>query len=239
METRQLSVIIPAYNEQNYIEGTVREVAAALRERQIEFEVLVVNDGSRDATADIVRSLNLDFPQVRLWEQPENRGKGEAVKEGIRLARYPLCLFMDADNATRISEWGAFEARFQEGYPCVIASRHLRESVIVKPQPWTRRFLGTGYRILCRFLFGIRVSDFNCGFKAYETELARKIFPQVTMRDWTFDVEVFIRLKRLGVRFAEVPVRWTDRKPQDSSIKPWQTAWRSLISLCRLKKAYH
>jgi len=235
---KELSVIIPVYNEEHYIEKTAREVHAFLTALNYEFEVLLVNDGSTDKTTEIIERLSHELDHFHILDQGQNRGKGEAVQEGIRHAKYSLCLFMDADNATKIEAWPKFEKFFEQGFPVVIASRHLKESRIVKPQPWIRRFLGTGYRILCRLLFGIRVSDFNCGFKAYETDLAREIYSKTQMKDWTFDVEVLCMLRDKDCKIAEVPVQWTDRKPEDSSIKPVQTAFKTLKSIITLKRRF-
>lgn len=234
---KELSVVVPAYNEEKAIEETLRETADYLSKKGYAFEILVVNDGSTDRTPQIVRDLAKPHPQIRLIEQPKNMGKGDAVKEGIRHARYPVTLFMDADNATSIREWDKFEAQFQNGAKVVIASRHLRGSNIVHPQPWIRRFLGGGYRTICRMLFGLTASDFNCGFKAYETPIAKTVYSEVQMRDWAFDTEVFCLLKRQGVDAAEVPVRW-EHKEKVSNLKPVGTAFKTLKSLFALKQRY-
>jgi hypothetical protein len=146
-------------------------------------------------------------------------------------------LFMDADNATKIEAWDEFETRFREGFPAVIASRHLPDSQILFPQPWLRRFLGAGYRVLCRGLFDIHASDFNCGFKAYETPLAKKIYSQNRRVDWTFDIEVFCRMKKQAVRFAEVPVRWAHQEKR-AAFAPFQTVWKTFRSLWLLKRDF-
>ena len=173
---KKLSIVIPAYNEEEHIAATLTEVAGCLRKKGYEFEILVIDDGSKDQTARIVLSLDRQFPEIRLVHRALNLGKGETVKEGIRYARYPYCLFMDADNSTSIVEWEKFEKFFEKGARAVIASRHLKESDVVYPQPWVWRFLGSGYRGLCRVAFGLRQSDLNCGFKAYETELAKSVY---------------------------------------------------------------
>lgn len=235
-----LSVVIPAYNEEERVEETVVEVAEYLAAAGVDFEVLVINDGSTDATSEKARRAAARFPQVRLVDRAENLGKGRTVREGIRLASRPYCLFMDADNATSISEWPRFEEAFEKGFRVVVASRHLPESRILHPQPLTRRVLGTGYRWLARRLFGLRCSDFNCGFKAYETALAQEVYSRLTREDWTFDVETFCLLKRMEVPFAEVPVRWSHRdKASAASLwGPFRAAFGSLRSLLKLKTLY-
>lgn len=234
---KQLSVVMPAYNEADYIGHTLEETAAFLERGGYEYEVLVINDGSRDATARVVAGCAAQYPKIRLIDLPANRGKGEAVKRGVAEATYPVVLFMDADNSTSIAEWDRFQPVFESGAACVIASRHLPGSRIETPQPWMRRFLGSGYRALCRGLFGLTVSDINCGFKAYQTDLAKRIFPRLTMNDWTFDVELLCLLKTERARVVELPVRW-QHYGKASHLPPWRTALRTLNSLARLKKRF-
>ncbi|MGH7197516.1 MAG: glycosyltransferase [Candidatus Omnitrophota bacterium] len=237
---KELSVIIPAFNEEGKIAETLGQVVDYLSTHGYLYEILVVNDGSRDATAERAKDMARKHPAIRLIDRRENFGKGRTVKEGIAEAKFPYCLMMDADNSTRISEWGQFEKKFDEGFKVVIASRHLHGSRIGTPQPWARRFLGTGYRILCQALFGLRCSDFNCGFKAYETPIAKDVYAETRMRDWTFDVEVSCLLKKRGITFAEVPVRWwhEQKASEASAWAPVRTAWKTLGSVCELKKTY-
>jgi dolichyl-phosphate beta-glucosyltransferase len=230
-----LSVIIPSFNEEAALAATVGEVVSSLRGRGHLFELIVVNDASRDHTADILTRLVAEHPEVRRIDFASNRGKGRAVAEGIRCATLPRCLFMDADNSTTIAEWPKFEEQFAAGFRAVVATRRLRGARIVVPQPLARRLLGGGYRVLCRWLFGLPLSDFNCGFKAYDTEMARVIYAQTTMTDWTFDVEVFCLLRRAGVDVAEVPVRW-EHRDKTSHSAPLLTALRTLRSLVRLHR---
>lgn len=234
---KELSVIIPAFNESERISGTLGEVADYLDRRGYRYEIIVVNDGSSDETAERVRAAALEHPAIRLIDRRENFGKGRTVKEGIAEARYLYCLMMDADNSTSISEWEKFERRFDEGHRVVIASRHLEGSRIAHPQPWARRVLGAGYRVLCRALFGLECSDFNCGFKAYETPIAQEAYEATRMTDWTFDVEVFCLLKERGIAFAEVPVRWTHEQKMHESSRwaPFRTAFKTLASLRALR----
>ena len=144
---------------------------------------------------------------------------------------------MDADYSTSIEEWEKFEPKFQNGARAIIASRHLPGSEIISPQPWVRRILGRGYRFLCRRWFNISVSDFNCGFKAYETSMAKAIYERTTMRDWTFDLEIFCLLKERGVPVHEVPVKWRHGEKK-SQIRPFKTAFKTLVSLLKLKQKY-
>ena len=237
---KELSVIIPAFNEEGKIAETLDQVAGYLDERGYLYEVIVVNDGSGDATAERVKAAAQKHPAIRLIDRRENFGKGRTVKEGIAEARYAYCLMMDADNSTSIREWDAFEKRFNEGHRVVIASRHLPDSRILHPQPWLRRTLGSGYRIFCRAWFGLKCSDFNCGFKAYETAVAKDVYDETRMRDWTFDVEVFCLLKKRGISFAEAPVAWS-HEPKASEASWWapiRTAFRTSTGILALMRSF-
>ncbi len=237
---KRLSVIMPAYNEEDRIEATLVEIAEYLKGRNYEFEIVVLNDGSKDTTVLKVKALITKYPQIKLVDRRENLGKGRTVREGMEHAKYPICLFIDADNSTSIREWPAFEGYFDKGFKVVIASRHIPGSKIVYPQPFMRRFLGTGYRVVCRRLFGLRCSDFNCGFKAYETHIAKEVYRNVVMHDWTFDVEAFCLLKQRGIPFAEVPVTWThcQKESETRFWSPIRTAFRTLNSIFQLKQRF-
>ena len=234
---KELSVVIPAYNEEEQIESTVESVTAYFRRKGYKFELLIVNDGSTDSTLERVRGLEKRLPEVRVVDLGKNYGKGYAVKEGMAHTHFAYSLFMDADNATSIREWDKFETFLESGARAVIASRRLPASKIVHAQPMVRRLLGGGYRNLSRSLFGLDVSDLNCGFKAYETALAKKIYSQVRLLDWAFDTEVFCLLKKEGVQIDEVPVTWEHREKK-SNLAPFRAGFLTLGSLWRLKRSY-
>lgn len=234
---KELSVIIPAFNEEQRLEDTVEQVVYYFRGKKYTFEVLIVNDGSTDSTLERARGLETRLPEVHVIDLGANLGKGQAVKEGILHAHHALSLFMDADNATSVREWDKFEPFFEAGARAVVASRRLPASRIVHPQPLVRRTLGGAYRGLCKGLFGLGVSDLNCGFKAYETALAKKVYKDVQVLDWAFDAEVFCLLKREGVRVEEVPVSWEHRE-KASNLAPLKAGFETLGSIWRLKKKY-
>lgn len=233
---RELSVIIPMYNEALKIQQTIATTAKVLLEKGYLFEILVINDGSKDESPGRAGQMSLQYPQVRVFNNQINLGKGKAVKEGMVYAKYATVLFMDADNSTSMGEWDKFEQEFENGARVVIASRHLPESRILRPQPWARRVFGAGYRWLCRQWFGVTVSDINCGFKAFETALAKEVFAAVEMNDWTFDLEVLCRLKQMDVEVREVPVAWT-HEDKFSHAKLFPTIRKTLRSLLKIRKA--
>jgi len=234
---KELSVILPVYNEAQRLKGTLLEILDYLRLKRYRFEILIVDDGSTDATVSIASLLEKDNPEIQLIRRAKNSGKGQAVKEGIEKAGYSYCLFMDADNSTSIREWDQFENFFEKGYQVVIGSRHLPGSRVVYPQPWPRRFLGTGYRFLCRHLLDLRLSDINCGFKAYETSLAKSIYARVQARDWTFDAEVFCLLRDDRIPSAEVPIHWEHREKK-AKAPAAKTVWDTFRNLLDIRGRY-
>lgn len=231
---KELSVIIPAYNEEERIGETLADISSFLSLAGYEYEIIVVNDGSRDRTASVVSRASASNARIRLISKTENQGKGRAVQEGAKHAVYATSLFMDADNSTSIREWDRFAKEFNAGAQAVIGTRHLPASKIVHPQPFLRRFLGSGYRLLCRFLFGIRVSDTNCGFKAYDTAVSKKIYSRLCMTDWTYDIEAICYLKNEHVEIHEVPVTWRHCE-KASHLHPIHTACRTLASIFKLR----
>lgn len=229
-----ISIVIPAYNEEATIGRTLLEVCDYLRKQKLDFEILVMNDGSTDQTSKRAGEILSGRPEIELIDCPINRGKGAVIKEGVELVRKNYFLFMDADNSTSITEIKKFIPFLERGTPSVIGSRYLKTSRIIYPQPWPRRILGGGYRLLSRLLFGLNLSDFNCGFKAYRTDVVKPIFRQMRMKDWTFDIELLYLFRKAHIPIQEVPVDWS-HVGKKSHQKIFETALRSFINLLYLR----
>lgn len=238
------SVIIPAYNEEMTLRTVVTAVHAYLKKNFQNFEIIVVDDGSKDETERIGRNLPAEFPEVSYLRQPENRGKGAAVQRGILRANGKIILFMDADASTEIQEWERLAPAFREGHEVVIGSRYLAESTIAIRQPPLRVMIGRIGNVLTRFTLIEDVMDTQCGFKAFTYEASRHIFPrQKTMR-WAFDMEILAIAKHLGYPIKEVAVTWQDATLRKSNIRAARDAMRTLRDLLRIKlnlwaKRYH
>lgn len=229
-----ISIVIPAFNEEATIGQTLLEVYDYLCNQKLDFEILVMNDGSTDQTSKRVSKLLSSRPEIKLIDDPINRGKGAVIKESMGLVRNNYFLFMDADNSTAITEIKKFVPFLERGVPVVIGSRYLKTSRIIYPQPWSRQVLGGGYRLLSRFLFGLHLSDFNCGFKAYRTDVAKPIFQQMRMKDWTFDIELLYLFSKAHIQIQEVPVDWSHVEKK-SHRKIVGTALRSFMNLLYLR----
>ena len=201
----QWTLVIPAYNEEARLGQTLQTVLAYVQEQQLTAEILVVNDGSTDGTAALVRE---QFPQVRLEENPGNRGKGYSVRAGMLSARGEWVLFSDADLSTPIEELPKFEKALRDGADVVIGSRVLRGSVLEVRQPWWRELSGRTFNLLVRFFSALPYHDTQCGFKAYQRAAAQQIAQAQKLTGWAFDVEQLALAKKMGLRVTEVPVRW-------------------------------
>ncbi len=209
-----LSVIIPAYNEQGRLPSSLERIAAHLkREPGRPAEILVVNDGSSDATADVARQLagKLEAPHlsIRVLENPGNRGKGYSVRHGMLSAQYDWLLFTDADLSAPIEELDKLARAVVNGdVDVAIGSRALDRSLIGVHQPPFRETMGRVFNLAVRLTTGLPFSDTQCGFKLFRREAAQKIFSRQLVERFGFDVEVLFLAKKFGFRVEEVAVRW-------------------------------
>jgi glycosyltransferase involved in cell wall biosynthesis len=202
------SIVIPAFNESARIPATLESVVSCIRAQGWAAEVIVVNDGSRDATGAIVREFATNAPEVRLIENPGNRGKGYSVRSGILQALGEVVMFTDSDLSAPIEEAERLFAAIEQGADIAIGSRWLESGRQTHRQPLYRQFFGRCFNAVTRGVMGLRFADTQCGFKAFTREAAQTIFQLQTIERWGFDPEIlFIALKR-GYRVVEVPVSW-------------------------------
>ena len=207
----RLSVIVPAFNEATRLPATLEEACAWLDTHVAgDYELLVVDDGSTDATADVVRAWTEKNPHIRLIEQPQNRGKGAAVRRGMLEAVGDVRLFMDADHSTHVGEVEKVFAALQDDADVVIASRRHPESDIEVHQSWLREHMGQGFNLIMRSIVGLPMQDTQCGFKAFTAEAAARIFAEARLDGFSFDVEIIYLAHHLGYAIAEIPVRWVN-----------------------------
>jgi len=204
-------VVIPAYDEANRLPRYLREVVAYFDGRDEPYEVLVVDDGSRDDTAERVRELAAEHPAVALVSLPKNRGKGAAVRTGMLQARGALRLMADADGATSILEVKRLEAAVQGGADLAVASRALADPSVVVRARHHRRLSGRVFIAITRALGVRQVVDTQCGFKLFRGGAADALFGALRTDGFGFDVELILRAEHRGYRIAEVPVNWTDQ----------------------------
>jgi glycosyltransferase involved in cell wall biosynthesis len=204
------SIVIPAYNEGERLGATLEKVLGYVRLQgwTPEAEVIVVNDGSRDNTAELVRSVAAKDSMVRLVENPGNRGKGYAVRNGMLNARGEVIVFSDADLSSPIEEMPKLLAALAAGADIAIGSRWLRAELQTQRQSLHRQLFGRIFNLLNRLILGLRFKDTQCGFKAFTRRAAQTILPLQRIERWGFDPEILFLARKFGFRAEEVPVCW-------------------------------
>jgi glycosyltransferase involved in cell wall biosynthesis len=204
------SIVIPCFNEAARIGETLRLTLDYLSANAPESELIVVNDGSTDATGSITREVFSNTKiATRLLENFPNRGKGAAVRSGLLAARKPIGLFFDADLSTPLEETPKVIDPIANGAVDVaFGSRALDRRLIGIHQPWQREQAGRAFNLLVRLATGLPFWDTQCGFKAFRTEACRPIFEAARIDGFAFDVELLYLAQRAGLRIAEIPVRW-------------------------------
>jgi len=208
VEFPKYSIIIPAYNESARIPATLEAVVACIREKSWPAEVVVVNDGSTDSTAQLVKDFATRAPEIRLLENPGNRGKGYSVRSGILQALGEIVMFTDSDLSAPIEEAERLFAAVASGADIAIGSRWLEKGRQTHRQPLYRQIFGRCFNMVCRMVMNLPFADTQCGFKAFTRNAAQTVFQLQTIERWGFDPEIlFIALKR-GFRIDEVPVSW-------------------------------
>jgi glycosyltransferase involved in cell wall biosynthesis len=202
------SIVVPAYNESGRLRPTLDALLRFIQEENWDAEILVVNDGSKDDTAQVVREYGKLHPQVLLLENPGNRGKGYSVRNGMLHARGDICLFTDADLSSPIEEARKLLAALAQGADVAIGSRWLKSELQTERQPLYRQAFGRIYNLVLRIFLGMRFVDTQCGFKVFTRNAAQRIFPLQRIERWGFDPEILYLAHRAGLRIDEVPVVW-------------------------------
>jgi glycosyltransferase involved in cell wall biosynthesis len=204
----RISIVIPAYNEAPRLGPTLDRVLDFVRKQGWDAEVIVVDDGSRDGTADIVRGYGKNNEIVRLLQNPGNRGKGYSVRNGVMNANGQIILFTDADLSSPIEEAPKLLEVIESGADVAIGSRWMRSELQTKRQSVARQVLGRVFNLLLRVVLRLDFKDTQCGFKAFRRNAARALFPLQKIERWGFDPEILFLADRAGFRVVEVPVRW-------------------------------
>ena len=202
------SIVIPAYNEGARLGATLEKVLAYVRARGWDAEVIVVNDGSRDNTAEIVKTFGAKDPALRLVENPGNRGKGYSVRHGMLNARGRIVLFSDADLSSPIEEASKLFLTLEEGADIAIGSRWLRSETQTQRQPLHRQIFGRVFNLLLRITLGLKFKDTQCGFKAFKQPAVQAIFPLQKIERWGFDPETLFLARKFKFKVQEIPVAW-------------------------------
>ena len=208
MASPRLSIVIPAYNESARIERTLERVLACVAAQGWDAEVLVVDDGSADRTAEIVQAWMERAPRLRLVRNEGNRGKGYSVRNGLLQAAGEVVMFTDADLSAPMEEAERLLAAIRNGADVAIGSRWMDRTRQTIHQPLYRRFFGRCFNWVTRMAMGLPFKDTQCGFKAFRREAAQVIFRLQRIERWGFDPEILFIARKLGYDICEVPVTW-------------------------------
>lgn len=209
-----LSIIIPAYNEAERLPLTLVDMDKRLSGVKYSYEILVVNDGSTDNTAEVVQKMAPAVKNLKLIDNKINQGKGGVVKQGMLLAKGEYRLFTDADNSTSIDHFDKmlpyFTAKGGDKYDVVIGSRAVKGSVLEPSQPFYRQLFGKFGNLQIQILNVPGIWDTQCGFKAFSENAAEKIFSVSKINGWGFDIEALALARHFGYRIKETPVHWVN-----------------------------
>lgn len=227
----KLSIVIPAYNEEERIVATIGAIASHVSDLGFPWELLIADDGSKDATVSIVEDLHL--ANLKLLKAPKNGGKGSAVQRGMLAACGKYILFADADNSTPIEEVSKVLNKLEnDGYDVAVGSRGA-EGAEEGKKSLLRKILSGGLRWIVKYIFFIPVRDTQCGFKMYTHEAAQKLHTKQTIMGFSFDLEILYLAAKYGYKIAEVPVSWIDAP--GSKVDTRKEVQRFLRDLMKIK----
>ncbi len=241
MEKPYLSVIIPAYNEEKRISNTLLEIDRYLSRQDYSSEIIVVNDGSSDKTAQVVKNFTNLIKNLNLIDNQENHGKGWVTKQGMLAAQGEYRIYVDADNAISLDQIEGFWPYLKEGYDVIIGSIEVKGARVEEGAAWYRRALGKWSKYLIRFLTIWEIHDSQRAFKLFPAKVAEKVFARQTLERWGFDFEILVIAKSLGYRIKELPVTWINPGESKVTLKSY---WRTFKELLKVKwnlirKVYH
>jgi dolichyl-phosphate beta-glucosyltransferase len=228
-----LSIVIPAYNEERRLGATLQAVLAYCAKRRLRSEVLVVDDGSKDGTCALALALAKKHKSLRLLAQPQNWGKGAAVKAGVLAARGAQVLFTDADLSTPIEELAPLQAALRQGADIAIGSRAIDRSRISVRQPFYREAGGRVFNQAVQLLSVRGIQDTQCGFKLLKRGPGQRLFTLQQVPRFGFDVELLYLARKAGYRIAELPVRWVNSP--ESKVRPVRDGLRTFFDLALIR----
>lgn len=228
-----LSVIVPAYNEEKRLPQTLKKIGDYLSRQNYNYEIIAVNDGSKDGTAGTVEALIGKVAKLKLIDNRINHGKGYVVRQGMLAANGRIRLFTDSDNSTPIEETEKLLPFFKEGYDVVIGSRHAPGAKLEPAQPLIRQFLGFGWRLLTNIMAGTwAIKDTQCGFKAMTGQAAQEILPKAKIDRFAFDPEILLLAKARKLKIKEVGILW--RNDARSTVKV-SSMFKMFLDLWRIR----
>jgi dolichyl-phosphate beta-glucosyltransferase len=234
-----LSLVMGCFNAGLSLDAKLRELIAYLDSLDRTYEVIVVDDGSEDGSPDALERLQACYPVLTVLCNPENRGKGYSIRRGVSQARGRSIIFTDIDLAYEPENLQTILGELERGRPIVVGNRRLPDSVYVVNNTliryvYRRHLIGKAFNVLVRRLFGLRIHDTQSGLKGFERQVASRVFANVYTDGFLFDIEIFIRAKRLGIPVLEIPVHVTYTS-DDSTVSQMRSFFSLLPELSRIK----
>jgi dolichyl-phosphate beta-glucosyltransferase len=235
-DVSMMSVIIAAYNEEKRLPGTLCKIADYLNQQGIQFEIIIVDDGSTDQTSGVSRKFASLFPNISIIGYEINKGKGYALRTGVLASRGDFVLLTDADLSTPIEELSRLLPFLKENAcELAIGTRALELSRIIRKQPWWRQCMGRIFNRIVRYLVLDGFSDTQCGFKLFTGEVARRLFGEARINRFAFDVEILALALKRRYRVLEMPITWINSPA--SKVRPVLDSLRMLRDLARIRIA--
>ncbi|PYX88613.1 MAG: glycosyl transferase [Acidobacteria bacterium] len=231
---RSLSFVIPAFNEESRLGPTLAAIVDYIKQESLTAEILVVDDGSRDRTAELVENFARDHSMVRLVRNGKNRGKGYSVCHGVMEAAGNIIIVTDADLAVPIEQCRKLVRALDFGFDIAIGSRTLDQRLQRVKPPFYRRICSLAFRAMVRMLLALHFEDTQCGFKAFSSEAAKRTFAMQKIEGWGFDPEILLIASLLGFRIKEIPVETFHR--EGSKINLVRDSARMFMELLAIRR---
>jgi dolichyl-phosphate beta-glucosyltransferase len=228
-----VSLVIPAYNEENRIKKSLVNIQKYLDQQPYKAQLIIVDDGSRDKTIAVAENALNNNHNHKILHYSDNKGKGYAVRKGVLEANGKYIFFMDADLSTPIQELNPFLEALEKGYDIVIGTRRNKESKIEKKQPKYREILGQGFTVLTNAILVKKITDITCGFKGFKKDIGKSLFERQIICNWSFDAEVMFLAQKYNYTIKELPVRWHDE--QGSKVKLYRDIVGSLKGIVQIR----
>lgn len=236
---RTIDFVIPVYNEEKRIGKTIKALSKRLIFRGLRVQkIIFVNDGSTDKTGLKIRAAR---PKIeRIWKAKvvylyyrKNMGKGYAIRQGLTASNADYTLFFDADMSTPLAELAKFVSPMKDGVSIIVGTRKNGKSTVMKHQPFVREMLGHGFTFFANVLFGLWMTDFTCGFKAFSRKARTAIVPLATVNRWGYDAELLYLGKTLGFSITEMAVKWSN--DERTKVNLMSDIKQTIIDLVRLR----
>jgi len=232
VEKIEATVILPVYNEADYIESCVHRVKAALERFSYSYEVIIAEDGSKDKTDEIAARLAVEDERITHLHSPKRLGRGAALKRAIKHALGEVIVYMDTDLATSIDHLPALIELTKKSHGISTGSRLIKGALVKRPA--LRRVVSKGYNLFVCVLFRDKIHDHQCGFKAFSRTMLTDILDQVNDDGWFFDTEIIVRATKAGYQAIEIPVRWVEtRNKRESKVKVFHDGKQMGLALLR------